>query len=272
MEESRKENETKQGILKTFAKAEKWLYTHAGCIIALMLIFLGWYIAFTCAGKASEIASWTSILLATVVVVFMIIQHALFDAKIEKIESRITSYIPQKIEEQHRLTRDAIGRNIVVKSGGLARREQQIVTHQNVRFDISELRLIELLCVYCLAKSYKEKKRFIGWNVMERIYKGPQWTREHMLFGLGSLFGMVNILQCILPKESITDCGTVIGEVEFESRRFAEGLADAIRTQVTARLGRLDPKSSEAALLNNGLSAIDDYFSAKKGEQAEGEK
>ncbi len=246
--------------MEKWDKIKKWFYTHAGCVIAVMLIFLGWYIAFTCVGRAADIASWTSIILAVVVIIFMIIQHAIFDAKMEKIEDRLITDMPRIIEREHGRLKDEILRFGMNGIPGQAKAEGEPGKTDQVSFNKLEQMISEdLLCLYCFVKSQEVKKPFLAWLLFEQIDVALGWGRERRVFFLGGMFAIADVLMHLLPAKSISHSGTQIGETQFQ---LLQQIPNITTEAIKAEMGSRVTTDRAVDLLRRGVPVVDNYFAA----------
>lgn len=250
--------------MSKWEKTNLWLKQHYLCVIAWLVVVLIALIV-VMAGNDKELVGYFSfacslsgILLAMVVIIHTWIDSSDTRTVLTEVKSHLTdirgdvgktaSAVDQMREAQNILNVDLTSR-AVPKETVQTKQEQET---ESLPFRLSELSTFTILLFYCVVKSFREKRSFVLFDLIQKMF--PEEERDGLVqyaFGasgvLVTFYGLVGYKQIDIPIRE-----------QSKIKHIPPEICDAVKKRYNRLLKNVSPKHKDE--LYAWTHAIDDYF------------
>ena len=250
--------------MSKWEKTNLWLKQHYLCVIAWLVVVLIALIV-VMAGNDKELVGYfgfacslSGILLAIVVIIHTWIDSADTRIVLTEVKSHLTdirgdvgktaSSIDQLREAQNILSKDLSSR-VVPKETVQTKQEQET---ESLPFRLSELSTFTLFFFHCAVKSFREKRSFVLFDVIQKMY--PEEKHQGLLqyaFGasgvLTTFTGLVGYGQIDIPIHE-----------QSKIKHIPPEICDAVEKEYNQLFENVSPE--EEKKLSAWIQAVDDYF------------
>lgn len=247
-------------------KLTETLRRHVWCIIILALLFVFWLTAFFYAGKGNDIASWLSIILAILVIVYMFYQNARSEQNTSEMRGLIhrgQQIIEEKagvMTDEARVMRET-GLALIEKFQPEVGGESEPFEGPSFQFDVSSVGKGLLLVLYCIAKSCERQKRIYFKEIMPLIFEEDELDSTENAVDSTIAYSVTSVLSCLFEPESIIFHD--VSEREFpqiEVKNLPANFAKYVSDEIKKRIKNPSTKPENKSFYQDAVQAVDDYF------------
>lgn len=244
-------------ITAHFEKLTSRLQKHVWCAIFFMGLLIFWLAAFIYDGKGSDWASWLSILLAVIVVVYMFLQTHRSEQNLSEMRHLISEGQQLMTEKAGVLAEKAVSIegsmaliHSLVQSPTQDIAPQEPLKKTKFELNISGMSNYALLVMYSLVKAQNQKKP-LPVRLLAFIERSERQHERIFDIAYGVAFGIARGFQCFLEAVIWSEGW------ELKVKTLPAGVESHISSHITTQ--RESSLSAEAYFERN-IKQIDAYF------------
>jgi hypothetical protein len=238
-----------------------WLRRNVWCFVVAALLTIFWMAAFWYAGQGAAIATWLSIILAVVVIIYTFFETYRSGQRLSemrelvregqdilaikadelKTETKSMKEIQQKIFDDLQK-----GPNLTEKTGP--------PVGPQFRLNIAACKWGQLFGLYCIAKSSKTKHPLDMEALINAIYPNPDITRGSNMYNamMWQLLGVFVGISCFLEPNSV-----LVSPNSLKVTKFPNDVADLLSENIQQQLDDPDMSAKDRKRFKNIIDGID---------------